>query len=127
MRALADVLELKADLGIKTRALYRAGDKAGLKELTEEYALAVKRVKAFYKLFETQWLKENKPFGFEIQDLRIGGLIQRIESCRRRILGYCAGKTAKIPELDADILPFGELSKEFTFNHHLSSVSVSVP
>ena len=104
MRMLAEALELKADLGVRTRELYKDGDREGLKKLAEDYKETEKRVRAFHARFEAQWLKENKPFGFEVQDMRLGGLILRIDSCRRRLLDYCEGKIDEIPELGEEVL-----------------------
>ena len=50
------------------------------------------------------WHKENKTFGWEIQDARIGGLIQRVKTCARRINDYLTGKLENIEELEVDIL-----------------------
>ena len=125
--ALSDVLEIKADIGVRTRALYKKGDREGLKRLAAEYSIIIKRIAVFHKRFEKQWLCENKPFGFEIQDMRIGGLKQRVESCRRRLLEYCAGKVKKIPELDEDVLQFGNNQEWFEGAPHLSMISANVP
>ena len=107
MRALAEVLELKADLGVRSRRAYRKNDREGLLKLTDDYKAAIRRTVNFHKLFEKQWYLENKPFGFEHQDTRLGGLAQRLNSCLRRIKAYCAGKIDAIPELDEDIPPKG--------------------
>ena len=50
-------------------------------------------------------MKENKPFGFDVQDLRLGGLLQRLRACRTLIIEYLSGKRTSIEELEADILP----------------------
>jgi len=129
IRALADVLELKADIGVRTRETYRKGDKEGLKVLAEEYGVIIKRIAAFRKLFEVQWFNENKPFGFEVQDMRLGGLLQRVKTCRRRLLGFCAGRITKISELEEDILPFGRVSGDgqlCILNSHPHIISVCV-
>ena len=43
-------------------------------------------------------MKENKPFGFEIQEGRLGGLLLRLKSCRERFENWL--KTGEeIPEL----------------------------
>lgn len=104
--ALADVLELKCGLGVKTRLAYRNGDKDGLVRLADVYQQAEDRIQAFYEAFRAQWMKENKPHGFDVQDIRIGGLLLRIRDCRRRILAYCRGETQRIEELEEDVLPF---------------------
>ena len=62
-------------------------------------------LKKFYAAFRTQWMKENKPYGFEIQDLRLGGLAQRFEVCRDLIGEYLNGKRESIDELEIELLP----------------------
>ncbi|MDR1663641.1 MAG: beta-N-acetylhexosaminidase [Clostridiales bacterium] len=106
LRALADVLELKAGIGARTRRLYRSGDKDGLKRLLDDYRLIEERIGVFHTLFREQWMGENKPFGFEVHDIRLGGLLQRAKTCAGRLADYCEGKIASIPELEEDILPY---------------------
>ena len=66
------------------------------------------RVQAFYEAFRDQWMTENKPYGFEIQDIRLGGLIQRIKHCKQRLEAYVQGEIDEIVELTEKILdPFG--------------------
>lgn len=124
--ALAEVLELKADIGVRTRALYRKGNKNGLKVIAREYSAVAKRIEKFYNFFRTQWMLENKPHGFDVQDIRIGGLHRRTLSCRDRLLQYCDGKIDGIPELDEDILPFGPKSPEDTLSYNLYANNASV-
>ena len=103
--ALADVLSVKAELGIKTRAAYLAGDNKTLKGIAEnDYTAAIDKLKAFYIAFRRFWFFENKPHGFDVQDIRLGGLIMRLESCRERILSYCEDKSNTIPELSEPVL-----------------------
>lgn len=66
-------------------------------------------------------MRDNKPFGFDVQDVRFGGLIQRIKSCEARLDKYLAGETESIPELEEKILEakHGECvywSKSYTVN-----------
>jgi len=108
LSALCSVLELKYELGAKTRKAYKNGDKCELTRLaTEDYTELEKRVKALHKAFERQWYIENKPSGFEVHDGRLGGLVQRLNSCKKRLLAYAEGKLDKIEELEVEILPFG--------------------
>ncbi len=103
--ALADVLAVKYDLGLRTRAAYLAGDKATLEALARnEYTALIRLIDRFARLFERQWFDENKPHGFDVQDVRLGGLIRRTEACRRRLLDYAAGKIGEIPELGFELL-----------------------
>ncbi len=103
--ALSRLLAVKAPLGVKTRKAYNAGDKAALKELANnDYANAIELTEEFYDAFNLQWHKENKPFGFDIQDFRIGGVIQRLKACKQRLNDYCDGKVLEIPELEIELL-----------------------
>lgn len=103
---LCDVLAVKYDLGVKTRAAYKAGDKAELARLArEEYTEVSRRLLKFAAAFEKQWFAENKSAGFEVQDLRLGGLLRRTDSCRRRLLDYANGRIDRIGELECELLP----------------------
>lgn len=103
--ALCKALEIKTELGIDTRKFYLAGDREGLRKIaTEKYMDAEHKIEEFYNAFAIQWFMENKPFGFDIQDIRIGGLIWRLKQCRQRLLDYTDGKIDRIPELEETIL-----------------------
>lgn len=105
---LCDVLEIKYELGLRTRKAYEAGDKAELARLAKnEYVQVAKRIGVFAKAFEKQWFMDNKPQGFDVQDLRIGGLLRRTDACRRRILDFVSGKIDRIEELEEKLLPYG--------------------
>ena len=58
----------------------------------------------FYEVYREQWLAENKPFGFEVQDLRLGGLCKRIRHCGERLQAYLDGALDRIEELEAPVL-----------------------
>ncbi len=106
MRALAKLLSLKTDLGVRTRKAYQAGNKEELKRLAEtDYTAVLESLQRFYDAFRIQWMAENKPHGFDIQDIRLGGLMRRITNCKERLLMFCNGEVDDIPELAEDILP----------------------
>lgn len=105
---LSAILADKYELGVKTREAYKAGDKAELLRLAnEEYSRIEKNLPIFHRAFEKQWMLENKTYGFEIQEQRLGGLLARTKSCKRRLIDYAEGRIASIPELEEEILPFG--------------------
>lgn len=120
LRALCGVLEVKFDLGVKTRKAYKANDKAALKKIVEtDYALLLKRLDSFYDAFEAFWIAEKKPFGFEVQDIRLGGVKQRVAHCKRRLENYLAGKEKSIPELEEEILqPLGMSGRGVGYNYY---------
>ena len=103
--ALCDLMSVKYDLGIRTRAAYQAGDKDALRALCEDFALASEKLETFYRAFSRLWHTENKPHGFDVQELRLGGLSMRLRSCRERLLSYLDGTLDSIPELAETILP----------------------
>lgn len=125
LRALAEVLERKADIGVRTRRLYRAGDRAGLRKIADEYEEIVRRVEHFHQVFSAQWMRENKPHGFDVQDIRLGGLMQRGRSCRERLLRYAAGELASIPELEEDLLPLADPKKPLNMNSYTLIATVN--
>lgn len=105
-KALCDVLALKTDIGIRTRKAYRENDSNAITTLIADYDEMIKRIEMFYNAYEKQWSSENKPFGFDVQDIRLGGLIMRVKHCRARLAEYLNGNTDCIPELEEDVLPF---------------------
>ncbi|MBR7111505.1 MAG: beta-N-acetylhexosaminidase [Clostridia bacterium] len=113
---LCRALALKHDLGVRTRAAYKSGDREALAAVAEDYAATAKAVEAFEKAFRTLWMTENKPNGIEISDIRLGGLLLRLANCRDRLLAYLAGDMDTIDELEEDLLPYrgkGYVSDEF--------------
>ena len=110
---LCEVLEIKYELGLKTRRAYENGDLETLRALAEnDYKTVSKRIKKFGDTFEKQWFYDNKPCGFDVQDLRIGGITRRTEACRKRILDYVSGKINSIPELEEKIIPLPNAEAE---------------
>ena len=106
-KALAEVMEYKFDLGVRTRDAYGKGDKEELRKLANEvYPLVAKRVEELYEVFRVQYYKENKPNGFEVEDVRFGGLVRRLKNCTRIVNDYCDGKLERIEELDQKVVDY---------------------
>ncbi|MBE6633266.1 MAG: beta-N-acetylhexosaminidase [Ruminococcaceae bacterium] len=125
---LCDVLAIKYELGVRTRKAYDAGDKEELRRLAEnEYASLCKLIPVFARALEKQWMVDNKPHGFDVQDLRMGGLIYRTDACRRRLLDYVNGKLDRIDELEEEILPYNrEPGQSVVFNRAPMASTVNV-
>jgi hypothetical protein len=107
---LAEALEKKFDLGVRTRAAYRAGDKAAaLRLAAEDYPAAARRIERFFAAFKKQWFTDNKPHGIDVQEIRIGALLFRLRENAKRLAAYASGKIERIPELEEEILDeFGD-------------------
>ncbi len=101
------VMEYKYDLGLRTRRAYRERDFDELRSLAEKiYPETARRVKELYDAFRTQWEKECKHNGFEVHDIRLGGLIRRIEHCGELLGAFADGKIDRIDPLEEEVLPF---------------------
>ena len=62
-----------------------------------------------------QWDIENKPFGFDVIDGRLGFLANRLETAYLKLNQYLAGKVKSIPELEVEILPWQNQTTEEEF------------
>ena len=103
-----DILYHKYELGVKTRRAYMEGDKATLLELAKEnYSAIEKLIPKLIVAAREQWYSESKPYGFDLIERKLGGLLARTTSCKLRILDYVNGKIDSIPELSEEILPYG--------------------
>ena len=103
-RCLANALAIKAPLGIKTREAYLSGDKTKLSEIAAEYDELLIRLEELHKAFQKLWFSENKPHGFDVHDIRLGGLIMRVKSCKVRLEEYIKGEIQSIPELEEPVI-----------------------
>ena len=124
-KALCRVLEYKAELGQRTRVAYQAGDRAALAALVED------RLGELYEAFREQWDRENKSCGFEVQDIRLGGLRQRLRHCRESLERYLAGELEAIEELAAPQLDVSGKGADFAkrrmlFNSWRETVTANV-
>lgn len=118
---LCRFLQVKFTLGIRTRRAYAAHDTAALAALISDYDLALALLEDFYQAHKARWFTENKPFGFEVQDVRIGGLKQRLIHCRERLQDCLSGKCPVIGELEEPILP--EFAPAARHNYWCSQVT----
>ena len=64
---------------------------------------------------------ENKPNGFDVQDLRIGGLYFRVRHCLEKIQAFVDGKIDTIEEFDERVLDFTEQKEGFYRNPFASN------
>lgn len=106
LAALCELLSLKCDLSIRTRAAYLNGDRKGLANISKELPIIIEKLDAFIEKFRRQWYFENKTFGFSNHELRLGGLRERLISLKARLDGYLDGRYQKIEELEQPVLSF---------------------
>ena len=101
---LAEVLAIKGTIGIRIREAYLKKDMAALKEIVNDCDILLQKLKLFHAAHQNRWFLENKPHGFDVQDIRLGGIIQRIKSCRNRLAQFADGESDCILELEEPML-----------------------
>ena len=101
---LCDVLSVKSELGVKVYQAYNKGLKDELFNLKEEIAILIEKLDRFHKIFRKNWLKENKIFGFDVQDIRFGALRARLTYMKDILESYLNSEIDSIPELEEDRL-----------------------
>ncbi len=101
---LCTVLAIKYDLGYYTRRYYQSGEREKLRELLIDYERLPAALEELIEAARTTWYAENKPHGFDVFELRLGGLLQRTKSCTARLRQYLAGQTESIPELEEKLV-----------------------
>lgn len=108
LAALCDVLAVKAELGKELYGAYHKGDRVTLEALAEERIETVRAlVEEFRQVFRAQWMRESKSFGFDVMDIRIGGVLAQLDTARYLLREYLAGRIDRIEELEAARLPYG--------------------
>lgn len=104
MAHLCDILELKCDMGIRLKKAYDSQNRRALKEIACQIPDLLNRVDVFYEDIRYQWMKENKPFGFDVISIRFGALKMRLEEARRRVEEYLEGTLSRLEELEEERL-----------------------
>ncbi len=105
LACLCDILSKKSELGVQAKYAYDNGDKQALANLSQACLDIIPYVDTFKKALKTQWYHENKSFGFEVLDIRLGGIKSRLESCSERLSDYAEGKISSLEELEINRLP----------------------
>ena len=72
-----------------------------LSALAKECADAVNEVR---KAWRAQWDAVNKPFGFEVLDIRLGGVTERLLRAAERLEALVSGETDVLEELEQERL-----------------------
>lgn len=103
---LSSVLSIKSEIGIRMKASYDQGDRDGLRSIAEQdLPELTRRVREMREVHRDQWHSLNKPFGWEVLDLRYSGLLGRIDTAAYRLKEYLSDSIDSIGELEEDKLP----------------------
>lgn len=104
---LCSVLGIKGELGLKIKKAYDDKNLIELKEIQDRVLPELlKRVGELREAHRRQWFEVNKPFGFEVIDIRYGGVMARIMSTMERLKDFIEGKVDRLEELEVERLYF---------------------
>ncbi|NNM86955.1 MAG: family 20 glycosylhydrolase [Phycisphaerae bacterium] len=92
----ADKLEL---LALLDRA-YRRRNRPDLAKVVAKIRQVMKDVDRLLVSFRRQWFRRNKPFGFEVIQIRLAGKRQRYQELAARLRQFIAGEIERIEELE---------------------------
>jgi hypothetical protein len=126
---LCEILSVKADLGWRIYEAYGRGDKDALEGiLNYDLPFVIAKLSDFIDTFRAQWYKESKTFGFSQQEIRLGGLMARLDSVMLRLEAYLSGEIDRIEELEYESLPIipSQDGKYINANHWRTNVSAGV-
>ncbi|NLD88309.1 MAG: beta-N-acetylhexosaminidase, partial [Clostridiales bacterium] len=107
IKALCSLLENKADFGIRLKKAYEEKNIRQLAALAKECEIIYKKTDKLRKLHRKSWMKYNKSFGWEVHDIRYGGILMRFDTVKDKLLSYVAGEIDYIEELEAKKEFFG--------------------
>lgn len=105
MKPEAAALQRKCAWQEQAGKIVRAKDRAAAKALAASPPSAVYALCALKDAWRSLWYATRKTSGFEVIDLRLGALVQRMESAGRRMDLFADGKVDDIEELSAERLP----------------------
>ena len=104
---LCDLLAVKSCVSIDAYQAYQSDDRENLRRIAEKTLPEIKtRLETFRASLELRWVKEFKRSGYEVMDLRLGGVSARVNCAIRQIKAYLSGNIDTIEEMDEKRLPF---------------------
>lgn len=107
---LCQTLAKKALLSTNIKRSYDEKDKETMLKIVNSIPEIIAQVKVFHAEYREYWLKVNKVIDFKIFDMRLGGVVARLEYAQEIITKWINGKIDKIEELEEDRLPISKNS-----------------
>ena len=99
---LCKTLSYKATLSVDIKKAYDNNNVSEMKECLSRVVKAIASIKDFYSYYRLCWGKENKMTGFEIQDVRLGGCIGRLQYIKHLLEEYVSKGGTYIEELEIE-------------------------
>ncbi|MEY2196456.1 beta-N-acetylhexosaminidase [Neobacillus sp. BF23-41] len=97
---LARVLSEKAEIGLVLKEVYEKKDYEQMKAILTKLEMIQSNVDLLRQKHRKVWFAANKPFGWEVLDIRYGGVITRLDSVKYRINEWLEGRISSLEELE---------------------------
>jgi hypothetical protein len=96
-----DYLTTKTKIAELLVPSYKAGDKATLASIKDELLPKLReQTIALHKAHKAWWMSYNKPFGWNVLDIRYGGMASRCDCAIEQLDEYLSGKVSALLELE---------------------------
>lgn len=113
LASLCALLSVKSCVSTDAYEAYQSGDRESLRVIAEITLPSVhERLANFRKAVEKCWMQEFKRSGYEVLDLRLGGISARVEHAIGQIKDYLEGEITEIEEMEETRLSFNNKSEE---------------
>ena len=104
-KALANALEIKGEIGKQITKAYHERKKSELNRLCEQVLPELKeRIEILIDKHREYFMNRHKALGWEIFDIRYGGVLARIRTAEVRLKQYLCGEIPRIEELEQERL-----------------------
>lgn len=113
------VLALKASLSPWISEAYHEKKRENLQKALEMIQHYQQELQHLHQSHRDLWFEWNRPFGFEVIDLRYGALSKRAEMAQWRLQNYLDGHITRLPELEMPLLPVDDPSSVGSLGRNL--------
>ena len=93
-----------SDNGGQSCSAYKKKDYDILKRCLKSLDILKEKYMSFKDIYFRNWYKDNKPFGFDVIDIRLGGVLMRIDTAKKRISQFLNKEIEVIDELEEEKL-----------------------
>ncbi len=104
--SLATVLKYKSHWHEHAAEAVRSGDRATAAELADRIPATIAAIDDLDTKWHTMWETTNKPQGFEVIELRVGGVRARMLTAGKKMRAFANGEVDDIPELTEKTLSY---------------------
>ena len=101
-----DFMRYKWNLGLNIYDAYQKKDNKAILDIIEKQLVpAIERIDKVRLARQKEWNITNKIYGFEVLDVRMAGIKQRMETAKEVLMQYINGVIDKIEPLEEERLP----------------------